>query len=57
MRGYISQPFHTRNTQGRLGVQPFGYGVIDEGGPLLPQQRQHLLLLSYELVDLGGFVI
>lgn len=50
MRGHLAQPGHARLAAGRGGVQALGDGVVDEGGPLLGQQRQQLPLLGEELV-------
>lgn len=51
MRRDLPDPRDARVLHGHVEVQALGHRLVDEGGPLLGQQVQQLLLLLDEGVD------
>ena len=57
MRRHLTQPFDAAVLHLDIRIETFGYGMTDNGLAFLVQQRDKLLLLGDEVVDLAGLVI
>lgn len=55
--GHLTQPPHTGVFHRRRWVEAFGDGVGDHGLALFLEQLNQALLLFYQRVDAGGFVV
>ncbi|ERS81828.1 hypothetical protein Q671_12980 [Halomonas sp. PBN3] len=57
MRRHLTQPLHPGVLHRHIRVQPLGDGMGDHRLALLLEQVDQALLLCYQGVDAGGFVV